>query len=73
MSQNGGIPANEGQAGSGRTNSENVRNDERKRFEGFEGMNYEQVRGPYNPKKRDRNPGGGEPSEGGSARGQDSL
>ncbi|WP_162944825.1 hypothetical protein [Flavisolibacter nicotianae] len=28
---------------------------ERKNYEGFEGMNYEQFRQPYNPKHRNRN------------------
>lgn len=27
----------------------------RKDYEGFEGMNYEQIRQPYNPKHRNRN------------------
>ena len=29
--------------------------DDRKSYEGFEGMNYEQVRQPYNPKNKARN------------------
>jgi len=28
---------------------------ERKNYEGFEGMNYEQFRAPYNPKHKGRN------------------
>lgn len=28
---------------------------EQKSYEGFEGMNYEQIRQPYNPKNRGRN------------------
>ena len=51
MSQDMRNPANEGNGSSGRSTNENVRNDEQKRFEGFEGMNYEQRRGPYNPQR----------------------
>jgi hypothetical protein len=71
MSQNSRNPANEGQGGSGRTTNENLRNNLRRSLEGFEGMNYEQVRGPYNP-KRDKNPKGGE-DENNSGRPQDNL
>lgn len=35
------------QINEGRTSTEN--GDNRKRYEGFEGMNYEQIRQPYNP------------------------
>jgi hypothetical protein len=28
---------------------------EQSRFEGFEGMNYEQIRQPYNPRNKGRN------------------
>jgi hypothetical protein len=73
MSQNMRNPANEGQGGSGRTTNENVRNGEPRQFEGFEGMNYEQIRGPYNPKKRDGAPQGGNGDESNSGRRQDNL
>ena len=36
----------------GRTATEG---NEQKSFEGFEGMNYEQIRQPYNPKYKGRN------------------
>ena len=49
MSQNTRNPANEGKRGSGRSANENGRNVGRRDSEGFDGMNYEQVRGPYNP------------------------
>ena len=47
MSQNLRNQPNEDQLSSGRGSNENQF---RKRNEGFEGMNYEQRRPPYNPK-----------------------
>ena len=38
----------ESQENTGRSSAEN---EERERYEGFEGMNFEQVRKPYNNKK----------------------
>jgi hypothetical protein len=49
MSQNSRNPANEGQGNSGRTDNSSPRSNERMHLDGFEGMNYEQRRGPYNP------------------------
>ncbi len=49
MSQNSRSPVSDGQGNSGRTSGES-RNDERRVMDGFEGMNYEQCRGPYNPR-----------------------
>lgn len=39
------------QGNSGKMSDENQSQNER--YEGFEGMNYEQVRQPYNPQSRD--------------------
>ena len=36
---------------------------DQKNFEGFEGMNYEQVRQPYNPKYKGRNSGNDQRNE----------
>lgn len=49
MSQNSRNRANEGQGNSGRTDSSSPRNSERMPLDSFEGMNYEQRRGPYDP------------------------
>jgi hypothetical protein len=58
MSQNTRNPANEGNRSSGRSANDNSRNTGRRDKEGFDGMNYEQVRGPYNPSgKQDGNNG----------------
>lgn len=46
MSQNMGNKPGDSQGNSGR-GSDNSQ--ERKMYEGFEGMNYEQIRQPYNP------------------------
>jgi hypothetical protein len=55
MSQNMGKPVNEGQGISGRSGNERRGSDNRERYEGFEGMNYEQKRGPYNPMRTSGN------------------
>jgi len=47
MSQNLWSPSGDSQENSGRGLDEKQ---ERKNYEGFEGMNYEQKRQPYNPK-----------------------
>jgi hypothetical protein len=46
MSQNMGNQPSDSQGSSGRGSNETQ---ERKNYEGFEGMNYEQKRQPYNP------------------------
>ena len=58
-------PAGE-QGNSSRTSSEN--GDNRKSYEGFEGMNYEQIRQPYNPPHKEghgnsESPGSGKRNE----------
>ena len=49
----------------GRISTEN--GDNRKRYEGFEGMNYEQVRQPYSPQHKDKN---GNPNNQGNENGE---
>lgn len=49
MSQNMRIQPSDSQGSSGRASNETQ---ERKNYEGFEGMNYEQIRKPYNPQYR---------------------
>jgi hypothetical protein len=46
MSQNTRIESSDSQGNSGRGSDDSI---ERKSYEGFEGMNYEQRRQPYNP------------------------
>lgn len=46
MSQNMRNQPSDSQGNSGRGSDENQ---DRKNYEGFEGMNYEQIRQPYNP------------------------
>lgn len=60
MLQNSGNNRNEGQNDSGNAS---VQPTENKRYEGFEGMNYEQPRQPYQPrqKKNARERSGKEP------------
>ena len=49
MSQNMGNADHEGNGNSGRSGNDRRGKEDRERYEGFEGMNYEQKRGPYNP------------------------
>ena len=49
-----GVPTGD-QNNNGRTSTEN--GDSRKRYDGFEGMNFEQIRQPYNPASLDNNRG----------------
>jgi hypothetical protein len=56
MLQNSRNAINDGEGNSGRSTNDNVRQEIRKRFEGFEGMNYEQRRGPYNPHSGSQGP-----------------
>jgi len=51
MSQNTWSPQSEGQENSGRSTG----NLGREKIEGFEGMNYEQIRQPYNSQSRENN------------------
>jgi hypothetical protein len=53
MSQNTRNPQSEGQENSGRSAGNHVR----KSVEGFEGMNYEQIRQPYNSRHGDQDNG----------------
>ena len=46
MSQNTGNQPSDSKGNSGRGSNDTQ---DRKNYEGFEGMNYEQVRQPYNP------------------------
>jgi hypothetical protein len=54
MSQNMRNQPGDSQGNSGRGSSDNS---ERKNYEGFEGMNYEQKRQPYNPPHADNTSG----------------
>ena len=55
MSQNRRNPANEGHEQNGRSSKNVRRQDKKSGDQGFDGMNYEQRRGPYNP-SRDTEP-----------------
>ena len=63
MSQNTRNQPSDSQGNSGRGSDEMK---DRKNYEGFEGMNYEQRRQPYNPQHT--NNGGGNNSDGHSER-----
>jgi hypothetical protein len=54
MSQNTGNQPSDSQGNSGRGSNESQ---ERKNYEGFEGMNYEQRRQPFNPQHTGNNNG----------------
>lgn len=54
MSQNMRNESNDSQRNSGRGSNETQ---DRKKYEGFEGMNYEQKRQPYNPQHMGGNSG----------------
>jgi hypothetical protein len=73
MSQNSRNPANEGQGNSGRSDNNSPRGDERKRMDGFEGMNYEQKRGPYDPYRNRERQRGDMDGASGSGNRQDDL
>jgi hypothetical protein len=51
MSQDSSNRPGERQGNSGRASNESQN---RKRYEGFEGMNFEQIRQPYNPQSANR-------------------
>jgi hypothetical protein len=68
MSQNSGNKKDERQADGGRGMGEHY---EHKQYEGFEGMNYEQRRQPYNTKPINRERDGGNNSGGGGNRQED--
>ena len=52
-----------GQSGEGDISRTSAEGNERKNYEGFEGMNYEQIRQPYNPKHKVRNSSSDERNE----------
>jgi len=64
MSQNTRNPQSEGQENSNRGSGNHVRN----LIEGFEGMNYEQIRQPYNSQQAEDNDGVGTDSGEGKRR-----
>ena len=64
MSQNTRNPQGEGQENSNRGSGSHVR----RRIEGFEGMNYEQIRQPYNSEQKEDNDGDGTDSGEGKRR-----